>query len=233
MIKKTKDFIFSWLGLGVISSVLYSAFSFYILWPNLTYLFHFNLTDLNKIGGYLAGVFSPLAFIWFMFSYLKQNKLIEMEFEKQNKSVRSKQPKLIVTQCDSYQMASRLKGIRIHIMNIKQEAFNLKIINQNDPTQVYSLPSYPVKQNQTIRINTLLTFEDLSPEKVKRIKLNAPFFEDLGARHEVFEGFYLEHEDLNGSVGRQKIEIKLFIADNPEKNQEIFPSATLSEEITY
>ena len=76
MIKKSYDFLLSWMGGLTILSVIYSVGAIYILLPNLTYLFYFNLNELSKLGSFLAGVFSPLAFFWLVIGYKMQEKQI-------------------------------------------------------------------------------------------------------------------------------------------------------------
>ena len=64
------------MGVLTILSLIYSAGAIYILWPNLTYVFYFNLNELSKLGGFLSGIFSPLVFLWLIGGYLIQNKEI-------------------------------------------------------------------------------------------------------------------------------------------------------------
>ncbi|WP_392385402.1 hypothetical protein [Marinomonas primoryensis] len=85
MIKKITAFLLSSMGALTILSLIYSAGAIYILWPNLIYLFYFNLNDLSKLGGFLAGVFSPLAFLWLVIGYKMQEKQIRDSRESSNK----------------------------------------------------------------------------------------------------------------------------------------------------
>ena len=71
------------LGLGIILSIGYAALAVYFLWRSLE---SGTKLELNAVGDYLAGVFSPLAFLWLVIGYLMQHfelKLSRSSIEKQ------------------------------------------------------------------------------------------------------------------------------------------------------
>lgn len=61
-----------WLGIG--TSFVYACGAVFILFINLCYSPPSPPLGLNGIGDYLAGAFSPLAFLWLVIGYLMQNK---------------------------------------------------------------------------------------------------------------------------------------------------------------
>jgi hypothetical protein len=146
MIKKIYDFLLSWMGGLTILSLIYSVGAIYILLPNLTYLFYFNLSELSKIGGFLSGVFSPLAFLWLVIGYFMQDKAIKNSMKQTNDSIQLnkdqftyQKEKKTKEDLDNYNNAQPLLGIEA-IYN-KQES-TIRFIFNNYGAQITQLYLY-------------------------------------------------------------------------------------------
>lgn len=78
MTEKTEEKEESGLGwkmkAGIVASILYAVAAILILGMNLYYSPPSPPMELNEVGDYLAGAFSPLAFLWLVIGYLMQNK---------------------------------------------------------------------------------------------------------------------------------------------------------------
>ena len=59
---------------GIVASILYAIAAIFILGINLCYSLPSPPLGLNEIGDYLAGAFSPLAFLWLVIGYLIQSR---------------------------------------------------------------------------------------------------------------------------------------------------------------
>ena len=66
-----------WLGIG--ASFVYACGAVFILAMNLYYSPPSPPLGLNEIGDYLAGAFSPLAFLWLVIGYLMQNRELKTQ----------------------------------------------------------------------------------------------------------------------------------------------------------
>ncbi|WP_421856760.1 hypothetical protein [Marinomonas sp.] len=74
-IGKDKTFISEyWIVIGIIISIIYFILALLMLQPieHLKNIFELNLDGLSKLGSFLAGVFSPLAFAWLIVGYVMQ-----------------------------------------------------------------------------------------------------------------------------------------------------------------
>ena len=146
MRNKLKGFLFSWMGALTIFSLIYSAVAIYISWPNLTYLFQFNLNELSKLGGFLSGIFSPLAFLWLVIGYFMQDKAIRESIKQTNNSIeltrdqfhyqKYKQTK---DDLERYNIAQPL--LRAKATYNKQKS-TIKFIFDNDGAQITQLYVY-------------------------------------------------------------------------------------------
>lgn len=86
---------------GIFASFLYASVAIFFLWNNQV---NKSPLELNEIGDYLAGVFSPLAFLWLVIGYLMQNiELTESRKEKQKaerEKLISSQPIIEFSNCE-------------------------------------------------------------------------------------------------------------------------------------
>ncbi|WP_339718549.1 hypothetical protein [Marinomonas primoryensis] len=84
-IEEKKESGLSWkMWTGIVASFLYAIAAICILVMNLCYSPPSPPLGLNGIGDYLAGAFSPLAFLWLVIGYLMQNK----ELKNNNESIK-------------------------------------------------------------------------------------------------------------------------------------------------
>lgn len=79
MMNKKENSGLSWkMWVSISASFLYAAIAVFFLWQNQKYSEHLKLSE---IGDYLAGAFSPLAFLWLVIGYLMQSKELSMNRE--------------------------------------------------------------------------------------------------------------------------------------------------------
>lgn len=69
----------SWgMWCGIVASFLYAAVAIFFIWNNQI---NGTALELNEVGDYLAGAFSPLAFLWLVIGYLMQNSELKLSRE--------------------------------------------------------------------------------------------------------------------------------------------------------
>ncbi|WP_394183391.1 hypothetical protein [Marinomonas posidonica] len=73
---------------GIWASLLYFITVIFILGMNLYYSPPSPPMRLNEIGDYLAGAFSPLAFLWLIIGYLMQNRELKNQIEEFKKTIK-------------------------------------------------------------------------------------------------------------------------------------------------
>lgn len=77
--KKKKDWLF---GVFLTVSAIWAIIVFYLLFDDQCFYNGSSAMELNEVGDFLAGSFSPLAFFWLAYGYWMQNKELKIQINK-------------------------------------------------------------------------------------------------------------------------------------------------------
>lgn len=175
---------------GIWASLLYAAAAIYILVMNLCYSPPSPTLGLNGIGDYLAGVFSPLAFLWLVIGYVMQNRELknsveqtrqahnlaweQLEFQKKIKSYEITKEKNdaqanFFIRNDKTKLIESENKISLNLRNIGNTATDVQflILDEHEKSGFINLG-----YNEKIFKNESITLKiDMPKEKLEKLKV--------------------------------------------------------------
>lgn len=185
---------------------------------------------LNELGDYLAGAFSPLAFLWLVYGYFMQNSELKSQLKEYKESVRltqenlnlqkeifekgqldkflRNQPKFWDPSCKPYKSKSNLTLCVLQIANLGAKAFKVQLTLEN------GLPASNIV-GECIKGNF---FE---------IKTNIPYHRSEGEN----EKYWLTYIDYEGSGRQAELHVS-WIFKNTEGLCIPYPLITMPENPT-
>jgi hypothetical protein len=167
-----------WAGIG--ASFLYACGVIFILSMNLYYSPPSPRMELNQVGDYLAGAFSPLAFFWLVIGYLIQSNQIKKNTVSSNRAEKISlsqfyylkkkeenlnQPIIFVSTIQHYNIDDNYLCLPLNIMIKKNNIFYLDIKYKDAVGSL--LFSNSVLSGEEINMDLILERKELDEAKAK------------------------------------------------------------------
>ncbi|WP_369919770.1 hypothetical protein AB8E32_13935 [Marinomonas polaris] len=209
----------------IIFSIIWCSGALWLLSPRI-YLASFDIKmGLNELGDYLAGVFSPLAFLWLVYGYFMQNKelknqiieikntsnlnkkILEHQININNKNqedrLRIKKP--IFTKLTTH-ILPKSDLLSISFKNIGSEIYDFSLLRKE-----YSNKNYieTWKYGETNKLETDLSISDC-------FKLGEKTCKEESLKESILRSdkFYFEYRDKEGIWWNSYLQILVFYGLN-------------------
>tara|TARA_R110001632_G_scaffold50409_4_gene126064 strand:+ start:80288 stop:81049 length:762 start_codon:yes stop_codon:yes gene_type:complete len=183
------------LLIGIVLSVGYTVGVIYILWPNPKYFLYFNLNDLSKLGGYLSGAFSPLAFLWLVIGYLMQNSELKNTLQEHKSNTRE------VKRIRAYEETIKRNNIQpiFRITSVNDSSIHGHFSNYMSITFEFKNIGESVLK---FRITEIGTEKDIFKRNVlaRNEEFNITFFNDEKDMKNIINFYYHDKKDLKSEL---------------------------------
>ena len=200
------------------------------LWLTLSWLVLFNVIcwlgifstpeSLNEVGDFFAGLFSPIAFLWLIYSYFQNSEALKAQIKEMNDSVDEQRksvqiqnenlnilkqqlmPKLIIN--DGKAQKIYLEGVNVESMSFYLsvenlgcgELFNLRIKHENVKRDLIAIKKLDLNNSHEIEFNLKL---DVFGEELSSTKIEISYEDLLGQQY--YEKYWLTVlQDLNDTL---------------------------------
>ena len=243
-IKQNKGF----LTLLIFSVMWVSGAIWLLISEFITESFHHKDITLNELGDYLAGAFSPLAFLWLVYGYFMQNHELKNQIsefksnsELQKKIYRDKyralQPTLKIEKIKIEKIISRIdefggqefengSNYTLHLKNTGEEIFSVSIISN----QIGKISSEieVLGRDETKPLTTEITKESKGNKKINFSKSGNYNLYEINSKNN-----YLSYYDKEKRLLKQKIDFTFYESNKTDSDSDTdYLEAILDKEIT-